>query len=162
MNTLKTLGLAALVALIVVSVAFWLVGSQSGQSFGADIGITAYPHSGLAARFIEVSTSTNPQVITDGTLSIGGGSVTILRSCVTSTWNPSAVSSTTLASTSVYLPNALLGDDIGGTITTSTQGLLLKASLLTNTTATIVLSAPSGLVGSIDIATTTLEVCDTR
>ena len=162
MNTLKTIGIAAVTAIVVLLVGLWLVSSQPG-SFGATIGATFYPHSGLGARSLKVVTSTTDNTpAADGTLSVGGGSVTILRACTAVTWNPSAVSSTTLATTSVTLPNALLGDDIGVSISTSTQGLNLKAALTTNTSSLITLSAPSGFVGSVDIATTTLSVCDTR
>lgn len=134
MNTLKNIGIATLVAIVVVSVGFWLVGSQSANNgYGATLGITAYPHSGLAARFLIISTSTNP-------------------------------SATGIPDGSIYAPNSLfLGNDViqgsnGWSITTAT-GTTLTAGQFCSTTSQLISGTTGTTTTTLPSATSTYALC---
>lgn len=163
MNTLKIIGISALTAIVVMSVGFWLVGSQSGQStgFGATIGATFFPHSGVGARSFKIVTSTTDNTpATDGTLSVGGGSVSVFRNCTGFSYNPPSLANSATTSQAFAMPVALVGDDVSTQFATSTQGITFKAYVSSPGTTTVTLFNPG--FGTIDLATSTLTLCDTR
>lgn len=161
MNTLKTTIIAVIAAVVVVSVGFWLVGSQQG-TFGATIGASFFPHSGVGARSFKVVTSTTDNTpAPDGTIAIGGGSVSVLRDCNAVTYNPPSLASGATTTLAVSTPGAMLGDSISVTFATSTQGISLNGYVSSNGTTTV--NTQNGFSGAtIDLGTSTLNVCYTR
>lgn len=160
MNTLKTIGIAAVTAIVVLIVGFWLVSSQPG-SFGATIGATFYPHSGVGARSLKVVTSTTDNTpAADGTLSVGGGSVSVLRNCTSFTYNPPSLANSATSTQTFATPIAQIGDDVSTQFATSTQGIAFRSYVSSVGTTTLTLFNPG--FGTIDLATSTLTLCTTR
>lgn len=91
MKNKLTIALIAVTAVVVVLVGLKLVGNQSAESFGAAIGITRYPNSGIAARFLNITATAGTATAgTDGSFIASGenrlntprntGGVTVLAS----------------------------------------------------------------------------------
>ena len=70
-KTLKTVLISVGATVVVMLLAFWLIGNQSADTFGASIGINRYPNSGIAARAGYFG-STIPSSLTDGSFSADG------------------------------------------------------------------------------------------
>ena len=98
------------------------------------------------------------------------GEISLGANCSSATWNPGAVVSSTVATTSISMPSGYeVGDVLWAGLSTSTCAASDAACLILNITpprvvsGTVVLaqlSSPgSGNVASIDIATSTLSVC---
>lgn len=92
-------------------------------------------------------------------LSISGGTAITGFVCTTTTWNPSAAGSTTVATVDVTTTGIVLGDLVFASIATSTRGLGLDAEASTTDITAISLSDPDNTGAAIDISTTTLKVC---
>lgn len=93
-----------------------------------------------------------------------GAAPSYQRNCVSTTWYPGAVGSTTVASTNVTLLGVNLGDfdDLTAQINTSTQGLVLKASPTSTNTVFVTLADPDNSGTAITMTTSTLKVCDLK
>ena len=128
----------------------------------APVGVFAGP------SFLEaVNFAADVQV--DSTITLGGGEVSLDSPiCTSVTWNPGAVVSSTVATTSLTLDTTYsVGDILSWGLGTSTcaasnQGCLILTVGPGSSTSTAVaqLSSPgSGNIVSIDVATATLSVC---
>lgn len=171
-NTLK-IALAFVAGAVLTFVGLMLVGNQSAQTFGAALGITRYPNSGIAARFIAISTTAGTATAgTDGSLSVGGGSsITVLQKCTSFTYNPSTFSSSTDATTTVAIAGPVVGDTLVATFATTTSGQdwhvrMPQLSAAGATASATIAFAP--VIGSpayfngLNLATSTLSVCYTH
>jgi hypothetical protein len=70
MSTIKIILISLCTSVLVV--AGLMVSTKTTEQFGATLGITRYLHSGIAARFLKVTTSTTATVAADGSLTVGG------------------------------------------------------------------------------------------
>ena len=176
MNILKTIGLSALVAAIVVFLSLRLVGDTT---LGA-IGKTRFPNSGLAARSLTASTSTNPTVGADGTLTVTGATTlsgavthqgittltgeTTLGNCGTATWNPGNLAATSTLSgaattTDIAVAGAAMGDTCFGSLDSATSSAAtFHCNISGNATATLTL-INTGYNTALDLVTGTAKVC---
>ena len=170
-HTIITAICAAFVAAVVVFTGLTLVGNQSVgetvQQFGAALGITRYPNSGLAARYLKITTTAGTATAgTDGSFSIGGGTEITGYKCVTATWNPGSLASSSIdgisaTSTDIALTGAVAGDLCDASLTSATSSSALVNCTISGTaTGTIQLLN----IGSaaLDLATGTAKVCYTH
>ena len=166
MNTFKAIAVAAITTIVCLGAVFFvarLVGNQSADNaLGAVLGITRYPNSGIAARYLKVSTTAGTASAgTDGTFSIGGGTEIDLYKCATATWNPGSIATSTLAaatSTDIALSGAVLGDLCIGSLNSATTTAAQVTCAVTATgTTTIQLVNLSET--AVDYATGTARTC---
>lgn len=97
-----------------------------------------------------------PTTLTVGT---GGTAIDLIACSSATSWNPGAVSSSTVASTSVTVAGFTLGDILVASLATSTQGLGLFVSASTTGAAVVTLVNPARDAAAVDLATTTVRVC---
>lgn len=95
-------------------------------------------------------------------LTIGGGTAITGYKCATSSWNPAAAGSSTAINTDITLTGVVMGDTVAVSLTTSTQGLLLKGNASTSDVVNVILSDPDNSGAAIDIGTSTLKACYTH
>jgi hypothetical protein len=103
----------------------------------------------------------------EGYLTINSGTQIKEHGCGTATWNPAAVGSTTIATTSVTVAGSIVGDSVASvalssvTGVTSTEAIHLTGAITAANTATVSLSAPGIGAGKVspDFGSGTLRVC---
>lgn len=165
-QNLLTALVAALVASLVATLALLLVGNQSAESLGAQLGITRYPNSGIAARFLTISTTAGTATAgADGSFTVSGVTTlngeTTLGNCGTATFNPGAIATSTLAAattTDIALPGAALGDVCLASLTSATS-TFAQVTCNISGTATATLQLVNLDVTALDLATGTAKVC---
>lgn len=165
MENIKLVIISAVISALVSSltfVGFSLVGDS--DQLGA-IGNNRFPNSGIAARSLNISTTPNSATLTDGTatfanLQIDSGSTIAEHSCNTAAWDPGAVSSSTVATTTVTLTGAALGDIavVSFDSATSTEQWNINAKITGAGTSTVTMFA-GDVNDTVNITTSTLRVC---
>lgn len=162
-QTLKTILISALVAVVVVVGFVLLVGKQSGETnLGAAVGINRYPNSGVVARYFKISTATPQTAGTDGTFKVGASGTDISNyQCATATWNPGVINSTTTATTTVSLSGAVVGNLALGTFSavSSSDVWIAEAKVTETGTTTIFLRALPTQTADLNLVTSTAKVC---
>lgn len=135
--------------------------SATGDTFGLQVnGTTTIDMNGAYVGPVS-STVANFTTLTATSFALGGGIAKTLSTCATSSWNPSAVSSTTAATIDISATGYVQGDATLASLSTSTQGLGILAISTSSATGTVtaVLFDPDNTGTAIDIATTTVQVC---
>ena len=177
----KQLLLSALVGAVSALLVFLVAGLFSSAGVGAiGIGPNHYQKENFLQGFSggrtgQFDVSNAGAVITSSTLTVQGASdfrdeISLDASvCASAEWNPGAVVSSTVATTSLAMPSGYsAGDALFWGLSTSTAGVADAAGLSLDVTPTNVasgtevlatLSALNGNVASRDIATATLSVC---
>jgi hypothetical protein len=178
MNNTAKIVLAFVLGIALTFVGLTLVGNQSAASLGAGITantITRYPNSGIAARFLRVSTVMPTSTQTDGSFQLGTGG---LNSQVNVVGTASATvgqfvlggisvgSATSSATSTITIPVAGLavGDPCSAGLTTAPLTAFgIDPSITTSTAnvATATVTFWNGVNSTITVATGTLRVkCD--
>ena len=154
----------SIVALLVCG-ALILGGVLLGASFWGD----KVPTGANAGPNVTVPMTFHDTVDLRGRTTLTGEVVFGANNCASASWNPGAVVSSTVATTSLALDSTYSVDDLlFATIGTSTAGVADAAGMILDVTPTkvasgtevlAVLSALNGNVVSINLTTTTLRVC---
>lgn len=165
-ETLKEIGLGLALLLLAV-----LVYRSSAKPLGASTGYDSLNLTPSASTGDTYALAVNGTQAIDmsgnliaPSLVLGSSTNTAMThyNCATTTWNPSAVGSSTDATIDLLVPGYVQGDSIVASISTSTQGLAVIAvstSSLTGTTTAVLFDTDNA--GAImDISTTTVKVCD--
>lgn len=174
---LITAGIAALIASIVWLVGFVLVGNQSGEGIFGSLGITRLPNSGMAMRFLTISTTAGTASAgTDGTLSVSGtstvgglqidtGATIQAMNCATlTTWNPGSLATLATTTQNIALQGALIGDICKASISSSTTAeVQVSCSITASAPSASDYGTSSVLIKNqgtaVDFATSTLRTC---
>lgn len=165
-NYFKTFGVTLVAALIAVFIGAWIGNNQSG-TFGAS-GITRYPNSGIAAKFLKLTASAGTATAgNDGELLLGAlgfdsGTVIQEHGCNTASYDPpfigTAYQATSTASTTIALSGAALGDICVASLTTATTSVV-SVGCNVSATGTSTFRIQNFGADQIDIATGTARVC---
>lgn len=173
MNNIKIgsiIGVAAAVALLVgiVSTALILSGGSSplaGVNVEKEILTKGLWVGSPAVQVIDASANvTSTGSGTFGSLSLDGSTAIGEFSCTTATWNPPAMSSTTVASTSVALSGLALGDIVSANLNaaTSSDQWYVTANVKNAGSSTVFLVPSTGSAAwndGLNLTTSTLKVC---
>lgn len=107
MKLITKLALAFVAGAIVVVVGFVLVGNQSGEVFGATVGVTRYPNSGIVARCLNITTSAGTATAcTDGSATFTGATSITGASTVTGSFTIDAIGSGVLIASGTTATNS--------------------------------------------------------
>ncbi len=176
-QTIITSVIAALVALLVCFVCFVLVGNQSADNIFGALGITRMPNSGMAMRYLIISTTAGTATAgADGTFSatgtttVGGlqidsGSTIQAMNCATlTTWNPASLATLATTTQGIALQGALIGDICKASISSSTTAEVQVTCSITASAASASAYGTSSILitnqgTAVNFATSTLRTC---
>lgn len=100
------------------------------------------------------------QVIDEtGKITIAGGTEIAEHKCATATWNPAGVSSTVMATTSVTITGAALGDIAVASFDSATSTDQWNIHGIVSAADTVMVSLEKQTVGALDLSTSTARAC---
>lgn len=156
-NTLKYIVAGLVGAAVLAGIA--LVAAP-GEKFGARV----YNDNPVFSNGLRAGTSETQVIDSSGNWDgpITASSLLVDSGCATATWNPGAVSSTTTAATTVTITGLAAGDIVTGSIDLPLQGLGIMYSATSTNTGYAELYALDADMTAVNLATTTLRMCQTH